>query len=206
MATAFDKIREKEKENRRRAIAGLAEQILQDQGMEAVTIRKVAQAAGLSTGAIYMYFKNKEELFIHLLLENLDILEKNLEKSMGLSGAATVFSAMANDYKAYYLRFGKYIDFFTLIQEKESGDDMLDPTLMDSIRSKLLGLLARLGTMLDRPDMKPLLKGVPPDRAVPVLWSVITGLAHVTLPSPRSREAGFDFDRVLEDAMVIMLG
>lgn len=203
MATAFDALRAKERDVRRRTIARIAEDILQKQGLDAVTIRNVARAAGLSTGAIYMYFQNKEEIFIHLLIENLKALEKDFKKSMQLSEPARAFASMAGDYRKYYLRFGKFIDLFSLIPEKQPPD--VDASLMEELRERLFGILGQVEAMLGAPGMQKALKGVPPKRAVPVLWSLITGLAHVTLPSARSQESGFDFSQVLEDCLRIMM-
>ena len=76
----FDQLRQKEKETRKLAIIDVAEGILHKKGLDAVTIRNVAKEAGLSSGAIYMYFKNKEELLLCMLIQNLKIL---LPQAMG---------------------------------------------------------------------------------------------------------------------------
>jgi len=204
MATAFETLRVKEKETRRKTIARMAEGILRQQGLDAVTIRNVAREAGLSTGAIYMYFKNKEEIFIYLLIENLKVLEKDFCASMASAGTREAFCAMAMDYKRYYLRLGKYIDLFSLIGEKDPAPDV-DATLLEELRAQLYAIFAKVQEFMGGASMREALKGVSPERAVPVLWSIITGLAHVTLPSARARESGFDFDQVLADLIRIMI-
>jgi AcrR family transcriptional regulator len=205
-ATVFEKIRAQEKEGRRKAISAIAEGLLTKKGIDGVTIRNVAEAAGLSTGAIYMYFKNKEELFISILVEHLKNLEQNLVKSMTLGDPAAIFRSMSNDYKTYYLKIGKFIDLFGLMTAAGKGDSNIDKEIMQALRDQLAEIFKCIGNMLGRPEIKKILKGVPPERAVPVLWSMITGLSHVALPSPRASEGGFNFDQVLEDMMKIITG
>lgn len=204
-ATVFDQIRAQEKEGRRRAISAVAEELLTEKGITGVTIRDVSEAAGLSTGAIYMYFKNKEEIFVHILAGHLNSLEQALEKSMSRKSPQAIFRSMAEDYKAYYLRIGKYIDLVELVTEADNGKAAIDPELMQALRFQLASIFGSLETLLARPEMAAFLKGVPPKRGVPVLWSMITGLSHIALPSPRSREGGFDFDQTLKDMMTILI-
>ena len=205
-ATIFDQIRAQEKEGRRQAISALAEEILAQKGITGVTIRDVAEAAGLSTGAIYMYFRNKEEIFVHILANGLQKLEQDLKKSMAHQDLADILRAMAGHYKAYYLKIGKYVDLVELLTDDGEGTTKVDTDLMQTLRDQLGSIFRWLEEQMAQPEIAGRLKGVPPNRVVPVLWSMVTGLSHITLPSPRSREGGFDFDQTLEDMMTIMMG
>ncbi|MER5438763.1 helix-turn-helix domain-containing protein [Streptomyces sp. NPDC002790] len=57
-------------EARRRMTLDAAAELLDEGGYAALTIRSVAQRAGTSTGLIYQYFADKEEIFIALLSES----------------------------------------------------------------------------------------------------------------------------------------
>lgn len=48
------------------AIVGAADELLRTQGVEAVTTRNVAARAGVSVGALYQYFPNKEAILIEI--------------------------------------------------------------------------------------------------------------------------------------------
>lgn len=205
-ATIFDQIRAQEKEGRRQAISALAEEILAQKGITGVTIRDVAEAAGLSTGAIYMYFRNKEEIFVHILANGLQKLEQDLKKSMVHQDLPDILRAMAGHYKAYYLKIGKYVDLVELLTDDGEGTTKVDTDLMQTLRDQLGSIFRWLEEQMAQPEIAGRLKGVPPNRVVPVLWSMVTGLSHITLPSPRSREGGFDFDQTLEDMMTIIMG
>ncbi len=53
-------------EERRKQILTAAAQVFAEKGFDRATIQDVAQAAGLAQGSIYNYFKNKQDLLIHL--------------------------------------------------------------------------------------------------------------------------------------------
>lgn len=62
------------------AILGAASEILRSQGVDALSTRNVAARAGVSVGAIYQYFPNKEAILIELSKRIMD------EESVAASG------------------------------------------------------------------------------------------------------------------------
>jgi AcrR family transcriptional regulator len=54
------------RERTRAALLEAARELVREQGYERTTIEKVARRAGMTTGAIYGNFKNRDELFIAL--------------------------------------------------------------------------------------------------------------------------------------------
>lgn len=69
-------------ENMRREISGACERILLRDGLESLTVEKIAKEASVAAGSIYNYFKNKDEI-IKAVMENcfLELLEKIREIS-----------------------------------------------------------------------------------------------------------------------------
>ncbi|WP_346940198.1 TetR/AcrR family transcriptional regulator [Clostridium sp.] len=51
-----------------------------ENGFEETSLREIASAAGLTTGAIYHHFKNKDELFYHAVKEAMYFAQKLSEK------------------------------------------------------------------------------------------------------------------------------
>lgn len=51
-----------------------------ENGFEETSMRQIASAAGLTTGAIYHHFKNKDELFYHAVKEAMYFAQKLSEK------------------------------------------------------------------------------------------------------------------------------
>jgi TetR/AcrR family transcriptional regulator, transcriptional repressor of aconitase len=60
------KISDEAKEARRESILGAARRCFADFGYEGATVRRLEEATGLSRGAIFNYFGNKEQLFLAL--------------------------------------------------------------------------------------------------------------------------------------------
>jgi AcrR family transcriptional regulator len=66
--------KEREKERRRQQIIVAAKRVFSKKGYNRSTIEDIAQEAELSPGTLYLYFKNKEELFASLSLRILQYL------------------------------------------------------------------------------------------------------------------------------------
>ncbi len=58
--------REREKEQRRQTIIDAARDVIRIDGFDGVSMDKVAEKAELSKGALYLYFKNKDELLTEI--------------------------------------------------------------------------------------------------------------------------------------------
>ena len=75
--------REREKDlqqkMRRKQILDAAKRLFYEKGFSAATIEDIAQEAELSPAAIYLYFKNKDDLYASLNLQLLEYLAERLE-------------------------------------------------------------------------------------------------------------------------------
>jgi TetR/AcrR family transcriptional regulator len=88
--TGTAKRREREREQRRRAILGAARGVFREKGLAASTMEDVAQRVELSKGALYLYFPSKEELFLALALCPLELLVERFDemRAEGVTGLA----------------------------------------------------------------------------------------------------------------------
>ncbi len=196
----FKQLRLVEKENRRLAIVDVAERILNDEGLEAVTIRRVAKQAGLSSGAMYMYFKNKEELMLCMLVQNLRLLKKDMSACIDDNNPVEAIKKMGYHYMRYFVRFGKHINILSFaVKNKEKYGD-LNPQMLSDLEAVLSELLSLVQGLLSTPSMSGALQGIPPERAVPVLWALIQGLVQITLPIQSTEAPTYNFDQVIDDA------
>jgi len=201
----FSKLKKKEKESRRRLIMETAEEIFREKGLEGVTLRNVADQVGVSPGTIYTYFRNKEELLLYILNDNLDSLEKGLEAAFNLPDPVSCLSALAWEYRRYYLRLGRFVKVVDFLTKYQSSQRELSPMLMDEIRDKVAGLMRRAETRLAADDMKPIIKDLPPARAVAVLWAIGHGVMELSLPSMLTNGSNwFQFEQLLEDVLYLM--
>ena len=72
--------RERERAHRCRTILDAAESLFADQGFIKTSVDQIADAAEVSVGTVYFYFKNKEALLADLFDESLFLLRSLLGK------------------------------------------------------------------------------------------------------------------------------
>lgn len=81
--------REREKEQRRNAILRAARKEFFEKGFRPVTVDSIARRAELSKGAIYLYFKSKEEIYAQILLRDIDKFHERAETVLDSSKSAS---------------------------------------------------------------------------------------------------------------------
>jgi AcrR family transcriptional regulator len=64
---------------RKQRIINAAIQVMQENPMEEVSVRKIATQAGLTTGAIYHHYKNKDELLFDVIKQSLQFTHRLAE-------------------------------------------------------------------------------------------------------------------------------
>jgi AcrR family transcriptional regulator len=70
----------REKEHRRNQIIDAAEKVIFSKGLEQATMDEIAEEAELSKGTLYLYFKNKNELYLAITQRGSDILNERFTK------------------------------------------------------------------------------------------------------------------------------
>ena len=70
--------KQQERQARRRRIQSAAREVFAERGYAKASIEHIAKQAGLSVGAIYLYFRSKEDLYVSLLEETLARLDTEL--------------------------------------------------------------------------------------------------------------------------------
>jgi AcrR family transcriptional regulator len=80
--------KDREKERRRQQIIIAAKRVFSEKGFSKATMEDIAKEAELSPGTLYLYFKNKEELYASLslrILQYLHIRVTHVNKEAGLT-------------------------------------------------------------------------------------------------------------------------
>ena len=84
MTTAQER-KQQERTARRRRIQRAARTVFAEKGYAKTSIEQIAREASLSVGAIYLYFRSKEDLYVSLLEETLDLFDTDLRQIRGRS-------------------------------------------------------------------------------------------------------------------------
>jgi len=77
--------RERDKQQRRDSIVDAAERFFFTKGFPVTTIDEIAEAAELSKGTIYLYFKNKEEIYVAIVQRGLHFLTELFREAIAKS-------------------------------------------------------------------------------------------------------------------------
>ena len=72
----------------RQRILETAADLFMVQGFDGVSIRQIAESCNLSKAGLYYYFKDKEDLFLAVLDENLGVFEELLTNLQTLTGSS----------------------------------------------------------------------------------------------------------------------
>jgi AcrR family transcriptional regulator len=70
--------RERERRQRRAAILKAAEKVFAAKGFHAASMEEIARAAEFATGTVYLYFKDKEALYIELFEQKIEELSATI--------------------------------------------------------------------------------------------------------------------------------
>ena len=76
-----------ENENVRERIIDQATELFALHGYNGVSMREIAEACALSKAGLYYHFKDKEDLFMSILMENLDALDRLMKATADVSGS-----------------------------------------------------------------------------------------------------------------------
>jgi AcrR family transcriptional regulator len=140
--------KEREKERRRQQIMVAAKRVFSEKGFNRATMEDIAQEAELSPGTLYLYFKNKEELYASLslrILQYLLIRVEHVNDDKDAGPEEKLRSLMDAMYDVYEFDPLIIINMFHL-QSSETLKN-LSPQLMDQIKDlsrKSLGSIAKI--------------------------------------------------------------
>lgn len=79
--------RQREREERRVVILDAAERVFLSKGVAVATMEEIAQQAEVSKGALYLYFKSKDELYLSIVTRSLRELVDRLERAAAAPGS-----------------------------------------------------------------------------------------------------------------------
>ncbi len=169
--------KEREKERRRQQIIVAAKRVFSEKGFNKATMEDIAKEAELSPGTLYLYFKNKEELYASLslrILQYLHIRVTHVNKVPDLGPVNKLDALMEAMYDVYDFDPLIIINMFHL-QSSETLKNLSD-TLLQEIKDlsrKSIGAIAKIfeegikaGAFLDRHPMA----------LADIFWSLFSGV------------------------------
>ena len=169
--------KERERERRRQQIIVAAKRIFKEKGFGGATMEDIAKEAELSPGTLYLYFKNKEDLYASLslrILQYLGIRIEHVDRDAEGGALAKLDDLIEAMYDVYDFDPVMIINLFHL-QSSETLKN-LSPQLMDEINTlskKSIDAIAKIfaegiekGVIIDRH----------PVALAGIFWSLFSGV------------------------------
>ncbi len=101
----FERRRKREKNIRKNIILKAARKLFFEKGFKSVTVESIAKKSELSKGAVYLYFKSKDEIYTQILLDDIDKFHKRVSDLFGNGSSASVILLKLSDiYIEFFLR------------------------------------------------------------------------------------------------------
>ncbi|MCQ6558783.1 TetR/AcrR family transcriptional regulator [Paenibacillus mendelii] len=135
--------RKKQTEEMKAAVRSAAEALFAERGYQAVTMREIAKAAGCSHTAIYLYYKNKEDLLQQIAIPSLmDLNQRMLDKLADQKAdPLEILIEVCEEYVVFCLTNSS---FYTVLFAGSVRVDEKEPELeANRIRNRLFGHLDR---------------------------------------------------------------
>ena len=169
--------KERERERRRQQIIVAAKRVFADKGFSKATMEDIAREAELSPGTLYLYFKNKDELYASLslrILQYLNIRLEHVSDEKELSPEHKVEALKSAMFDVYKFDPLVLLNLFHL-QSSETLKN-LSPELLDEIKDlsrKSLGTMAKIveegienGIFIDRHPLA----------IADIIWAMFSGI------------------------------
>ena len=172
--------KDREKSERRKLILDAALKVYETQGYHATTMEKIAEVAELSRATLYLYFKTKDEIFTHAILQFLSYFGELLEAVKAkLDNNGTHFLQILWDtfikfYQSNPIAFGASLYF-------HQGE------MIRNLPLELREMLAQRGSMNYKILCQIVEKGIEMGYLVPdnpktlaeVIWTSFLGIVHL---------------------------
>ncbi|MCP4106143.1 MAG: TetR/AcrR family transcriptional regulator [Desulfobacteraceae bacterium] len=170
--------KERERERRRQQIMVAAKRVFSAKGFNKATMEDIAKEAELSPGTLYLYFKNKNELFSSLSLKVLQYLNIRLEHVIndekGMDSAQKMEALKEAMYDVYAFDPLMLINMFHL-QSSETLKN-LSPQLLADIKELSRNSLVTMAKIFEEGINKGDYIDKHPVALADIMWSVFSGV------------------------------
>lgn len=187
--------KEREKEQRRKAILKAARKVFFEYGLQAASMDMVAELAELSKGALYLYFKSKEDLYVSLLEEGLAILRRMFEEVAARPLPAE--KALREIGMAYYEFYKRHPDYFQILKFADARGlhSKVSHEVLQCTEQRSMGCLQVVAGVYARGVKQGVFRGdLAPMEVAVMLWGTSNGMIALIA----NKQDDFIHDRVVD--------
>jgi len=200
--------KERQKAELRDAILSAARRIFAEEGADALTMRRIADAIEYSPGTLYLYFSSREEIAMQLVAEGFQKLLERIGPALAIDdpverlraiGRAYVAFGLADPqtYKLIFMQDPKYVYSVLSPDAAAAGAETpADPGR--SGQQAFESIAFAIGAAVAAGRFKP----VDPQRAAEAFWAALHGVVSLHITCPKMLPDAASTARLLEDMLV----
>jgi TetR/AcrR family transcriptional regulator len=180
------KLSRKEREflARRREILEAATRLFARKGYHGTAMSEIAKEAEFSTGSLYNFFQNKEELYFTLLREKIEALETEVYAVLASdAGVDERLRIWVDQVLAY---FERERDFFRIFAEQRTQfESTAKGEFSDVIHEKIQNYLAQMVLLMEQGVKQGLFKPLAPAELAMIFFGITNNILVVFLNSDK---------------------
>lgn len=168
--------KEREREQRRYEILKAAQRVFFRNGFEKTSMEMVAEECQLAKGTLYLYFKSKEELYISLVQDGIEILDAMIDRE--IQKVLPIEEKLLAVVKAYFEFTQSHHEHFAVFKMIDLGslDGKVDQEKLDTIQRARAAAFERMKTVVSEAMRRGELKTKhQPQEIVMMLWASTFG-------------------------------
>jgi AcrR family transcriptional regulator len=178
LGIAERKKREKETQQRvrRKQILDAAKRVFHTRGFSGATVEDIAKEAELSPAALYLYFKNKDDIYVSLNLQLLEYLSgrlENLSNQQDIDAEEKIAVLKDLLYDVYHFDPLILINLFHL--QASDGLENLPPERLSQLNALAGKSLQSLARIFDQGKAEGRLADHPSIALADIVWIIFTG-------------------------------
>ncbi len=200
--------RQRERAERREQIVAAAERVFFAKGFTATSMDQVAAEAEVSKGTLYLYFKNKDDLFIALSSRFLDHLSSRFERLAKQDGPGLkIVESMMRAYAEVVAERPKH---FRILAESLATGYSLDTSVPSmAAHQKMIGrLVALLVSAIDKGKLdQSVREDIDATQVAGQLWGGVFGILLINLNREelqRRTASSLDFSSMVPNYIVLL--
>lgn len=172
--------RERERKARRQLILDTAKTVFAERGFLNATIEEIAERSELAVGTLYRYFQSKEEIYVSLLFDAMEMFRQAIEDARNsnfsppeqLQIVWQFFYNFYNEQPEYYRAF--------MFLHNEGLRDVISPEVIDEINKRATVNFRLVSEIVQEGVNQGIYRSDLDARSVvDVLWSMLMGLVQL---------------------------
>jgi AcrR family transcriptional regulator len=169
--------KEREREERRKQIIDAAEKVFSKKGFGGATIENIAEEAELSPATLYLYFKNKDELYASLNLRMLEVLVAKMEAVYRQEGLGPEDKISALEKALYEVYEQDPVNVINVLRFQSSEElRNLSPELSSQIKSGARNYLRAIAGIFEEGVDAGVFFDHHPTAFADIVWALFAGL------------------------------